>query len=487
MGKSYNFTVVLLVILVVTAIRLAYLYLATKAPYSQLFFDEAQYWTWSKVLDFGYYSKPPIIAWLISFTTAFCGDTAFCIKLSAPVLHGLTSALIFLTASKLFDRKTGFWAAVLYLTLPGVTMSSAFISTDAPLMFFWTLALYAFVRALEGFDSLWWIATGAAIGLGLMSKYTMVIFVISMGLYMLTTRVHRQYLFSLSFVLCLGLAGALFAPNILWNMSNDFVSFSHTEDNVLSLSLSLYPKEAGEFIAGQLAVFGPLLFAALLWICAYMGRIFRDDELRMMFLFTMPLLVIAVGVALTASAQAHWAAPAYISGSILVVNWLLERGRGLFITVSLVLHVIMALGFYNYHFIEPHLKQANIIRQELDPFARVRRWNALAQPVSEALHRLPSAFVMADERKAVAPLMYNLRLADGKPYPVLKWNPEKQVRDYYDMTTDMNKYRGKDFVFVTRRGGVDDMKSYFESTYDIKLDNLPKGFRMFYMRGFRGY
>ena len=32
--------------------------------------DEAQYWRWSRTLDWGYYSKPPLIAWAIALTTA---------------------------------------------------------------------------------------------------------------------------------------------------------------------------------------------------------------------------------------------------------------------------------------------------------------------------------------------------------------------------------------------------------------------------------
>ena len=35
--------------------------------------DEAQYWDWSNNLDLGYFSKPPLIAWLIASTTYFFG------------------------------------------------------------------------------------------------------------------------------------------------------------------------------------------------------------------------------------------------------------------------------------------------------------------------------------------------------------------------------------------------------------------------------
>ena len=58
---------------------------------TELNFEEAQYWTWSQDLAFGYYSKPPLIAWLIRATCELLGDTPFAIRLAAPVLHMATA------------------------------------------------------------------------------------------------------------------------------------------------------------------------------------------------------------------------------------------------------------------------------------------------------------------------------------------------------------------------------------------------------------
>ncbi|MBS0244076.1 MAG: glycosyltransferase family 39 protein, partial [Proteobacteria bacterium] len=90
---------------------------------TDLFFDEAQYWTWAQEPAFGYYSKPPLIAALIGATDAVCGETTFCIRLSAPLLHTATSALIFLIGRRLYDERTGFWAALTFATLPGISLS----------------------------------------------------------------------------------------------------------------------------------------------------------------------------------------------------------------------------------------------------------------------------------------------------------------------------------------------------------------------------
>jgi 4-amino-4-deoxy-L-arabinose transferase-like glycosyltransferase len=60
--------------------------------YIELYPDEAQYWLWSRKLDFGYYSKPPMIAWVIHLTTALGGNSEPFVRLLAPILH-LGSAL----------------------------------------------------------------------------------------------------------------------------------------------------------------------------------------------------------------------------------------------------------------------------------------------------------------------------------------------------------------------------------------------------------
>ena len=44
---------------------------------AELYFDEAQYWSWAQQFDFGYFTKPPLIAWIIGAATSVCGDTPF--------------------------------------------------------------------------------------------------------------------------------------------------------------------------------------------------------------------------------------------------------------------------------------------------------------------------------------------------------------------------------------------------------------------------
>ena len=49
--------------------------------------DEAQYWVWSQDLSLGYYSKPPLIAWIIWATHAVIGHSSFGVRIFAPIIH----------------------------------------------------------------------------------------------------------------------------------------------------------------------------------------------------------------------------------------------------------------------------------------------------------------------------------------------------------------------------------------------------------------
>ena len=79
-GPDRHWRAVVMITVALTALRLAALF----ATPLELYPDEAQYWLWSRTLDWGYYSKPPMIAWLIWGTTHVGGDTEPWVRLSAP-------------------------------------------------------------------------------------------------------------------------------------------------------------------------------------------------------------------------------------------------------------------------------------------------------------------------------------------------------------------------------------------------------------------
>jgi 4-amino-4-deoxy-L-arabinose transferase-like glycosyltransferase len=153
-------------IAILTFIRLAGLTFSTV----DLFFDEAQYWAWSREPAFGYFSKPPLLAWTIALAERICGSSEACIRAPAPILYFGTSLLVYAVARQLYESKTAFYAALSIALATGTAFSARIISTDVPLLFFWALALLAYVKLINGGDMRWGAVLGVALGLGLMAK-----------------------------------------------------------------------------------------------------------------------------------------------------------------------------------------------------------------------------------------------------------------------------------------------------------------------------
>ena len=254
--RSYTL-LTLAAVAIVTAARLVWLAVQP----ADLYPDEAQYWFWAQHPAFGYYSKPPLIAWLIALTTAAFGDSEFAIRFSAPLLHAVAAGFVYAIGARLYDGRVGFWAALAYLTAPGVSLSAYIISTDAALLPCWAAALYAFIRARESDGPVWWIFVGIAAGVGLLAKYAMVYWLISAFGFVLLVPGERRHFRPL--LGAAGIAVLLYLPNLWWNWSNGFVSYLHLRDNAdLSRGL-VHPEAFLEFLGSQFAVAGPLLFAAL--------------------------------------------------------------------------------------------------------------------------------------------------------------------------------------------------------------------------------
>ena len=115
-----------------------------------LYADEAQYWRWAQELAWGYYSKPPMIAWLIHLTTGLLGDSESAVRLAAPFLHTAAAGALYFAGRAMFSARTGTYAALLYALMPAVTLSSTVLSTDGVLMPFWCAALYLAWRLRSG-------------------------------------------------------------------------------------------------------------------------------------------------------------------------------------------------------------------------------------------------------------------------------------------------------------------------------------------------
>jgi len=380
-----------------------------------LYADEAQYWRWSQSLAWGYYSKPPMIAWLIHLMTGLLGHSEWAVRLAAPFLHTAAAGALYFAGRAIFSSRTGAYAALLYALMPAVTLSSTVLSTDGVLMPFWCAALYLAWRLRSGGGWATGAALGLALGAGILAKYAMLYFLIGLGLACVIDADTRRALLSPAGGLALIVTGLLIAPHFAWNAANDFQTVGHTVDNA-NLGGELFnPEHALTFAADQLGVFGPVSFLALVAGLAGWGvkAGSHTAAVRWLLCFVLPVLVFILGQAILSRAHANWAATAYPGASLLVAAWFAGRPR--LIWLSLAVNGLLAVFVLGMTLLAPSQTKAVGLDNALK---RTRGWDLAAEQVFAEAGRLGATSVLVDEREAWHGLDYYAR---DRALPLYSW------------------------------------------------------------------
>lgn len=462
-GRGPSFGLVAAVLSILLAIRIA----ALAANGTDLFFDEAQYWHWSTTPAFGYYSKPPLIAWLIAGSTAVCGGSEFCVRLPSPVLHTLSALAVLWLGTRLYDARVGGLAALAFALLPGVSFSSGIISTDVPLLLCWALALIGFSGLLAAHEAgsrggtppraavrPWWpfLLLGVAFGLGLNAKYAMAWFILCAAVFIVLTPERRGLLRDWRLWAGLALGLVLIAPNMAWNQANSFATFAHTADNAKWQGALGHPSKAAEFFISQFGVFGPFYFAGLLVIAVRASRTRLPEPDRLLLAFSIPLILAVTAQAFLSRAHANWAAPAYVAGTVLVVATLVRDLSWGWLRASYGLHaIVMAVLIAG-----TALAGRVTLPGGADPLARTMGWRALADATRVELATArgagrPFAAVLTDDRSLSATLLYYLR---NEPTPVRAWRCGPRPLDHFELTRPYTGANGEPVLLVSLRGPV---------------------------------
>ncbi|HZP08692.1 ArnT family glycosyltransferase [Methyloceanibacter sp.] len=422
------------------ALRLAAIHAAT----IDLVPDEAQYWSWSQELSFGYFSKPPMIAWLIRGATAVCGDGAVCIRSPSSVLYTLASAMAFLTGRALFNARVGFWSAVVFDTLPGLSYSSLLITTDVPLILFWTVALYFWVMLVKRQTMGFAVLFGIAVGLGLLTKQAMLYAFLCVACHALISREAREALKGGRGLIAVFVALALLAPNIVWNAEHGFPTVRHTGANIGWQYPYIHPLQLLDYVLVQFGVFGPILVVVLIRTAWREITAPGDERKALLLCFSLPVLAILTVQAVLSRTHGNWSATAYPAATILVTAVLLELERKLLFAVSLGLHLAIAVLLA----IAPAFARQWPLFERVQFLSQAVGWRSAADAVRAKLDEDRYGALLLDTRETAAELLYYLR--DSK-VPLYVWRSQAAPSNHYEMTRAYGAGAPEPVLFVSLR------------------------------------
>ena len=483
-------------ILIILAWTLYRALLIATDQHTSLYVDEAYYWVWAQTPDFGYFSKPPMIAWSIGFSTFLFGDTDFGVKAIALIIYPLTAFVFYRLALQLSNGKTAFICTLAFMSMPGVTLSSVIASTDVLLFFFWTLSLLAFVQALQTNNWQDWILLGIAGGLGMLTKYTMGVFAVSVLIYICSASEHRSQLKNPRLYLAAFIALLIFSPNIFWNISHDFPTLQHTYEISKLENAGLNFDKLGEFLGGQFGIMGPVAFGVFvavligltLSLFSSKNKIVRADKnISLLLSFSLPFLAIISLQALMGRAHANWAAPTYVTASILIIAYLLRANRKRLLTALFAVNIMFIIAIFHFHSLV-NLFGAELTRQS-DPFKRAKGWDQFAINVETLLKQYPNTKLLSTSRTVLSHVAFY-----SQPHRLdgVSWNPKSQVRHHFDIVTNMADHLGKNFIYMSKKD-ASALDGQFEKVTLIKTINIPihhdytLTYQAYLAEGFLGY
>lgn len=282
--------------------------------------DELDFIMNARQLDWGYVSYPPVTPFFARLGLELFGESLRGVRVFPAIVQGVVMILCALMARDMGgNRSAQILAAFVVFIAPTSLLGGTMIMYFSFDYLWWILVAFFFVRLLVTDDARYWLGIGAGIGLGMMTKYTMIFWVAGLAAGVLLTPA-RKYLRSKWLYMGAGLALLIFLPNLIWQIRHDFIvleylPFIHARDVAWG--------RADSFLTDQLYVTtNPLslpLWAVGLSLCLFAASMKRFRPLGWMFVVTFVLFLINKG-------RGYYTSPSYVmllaAGCVWFTNWL---------------------------------------------------------------------------------------------------------------------------------------------------------------------
>jgi len=282
----------------------------TLAPFVGLGVDEAHYVLYALHLDLSYFDHPPLVGWVEYIFTSLFGVNEFGARVAAVIIGFVTSLFIYKLIYEINQKSSEAFVAVLALHASFLFNALFLMLMPDTLLFLLLLPIIFTVIQLEKTNSFgMWILLGLLLGLAGLSKYTAVLFVLPILLYFLIKKRYELF-FTPKIIPSIFIALLLISPVLLWNIQNDWISFSYQSSHVVGAKQINW----GGFlssIAAQFGAYNPFLFP-LAFYGLYRATKSKNDSLFLSALFGWVMIGFFTYASLYKTALPHWSALFYM-------------------------------------------------------------------------------------------------------------------------------------------------------------------------------
>ncbi|MFT4552775.1 MAG: hypothetical protein ACI9S8_001402 [Chlamydiales bacterium] len=471
--KNSSYLPLLLLLLVIKAV---FAVLLIHYSHIGLAPDEAQYWTWSQQLDWGYYSKPPGIAWQIWLSTKFFGNTELGIRFGSVVISALLSLSMYVLA-KACDLKedTAFWSSVVMSFCPIGILSSFAATTDGGFILFWTLASASFAYSLRSTTAPEYLLIGILIALGALFKWP-IYALWALILFFSYSHYPKETLKRLPLGFFASLLGLL--PSFIWNYSHEWSTFRHVINTLLPSSLTpqnsdkpFWNGNVLEFLGAQAGILSPIFFILLL--CGLYAFFKKRKEVNPAILFcgvtTAVFLSFCVGLSLFKHMQANWGAYTYPTAVIILCWFAVEQisSGKMWLKVGTAFSITLsALVIATPRIQENNLLGSFSIPYKANAFRHSLGWDTLESELQAAGYQSEEHFLFSDKYQMSSILSFYSEGQKRAYFLNLHGNRKNQFSFWPGMKEEQ---MGKTGFFVLAEN-----EPHFEKNLDYQLSHYQE-------------
>lgn len=309
-AKALTVTILYFIVLFLIGLKIVFMMNAN------LLVEEAYYWSYAKHLDFGYLDHPPMVAWLIKSGIYLFGSTEWGVRF-ATLPCWLITVLYSYKLTNLLRDGAGKYSIFLLSILPFFFTHALVITPDIPLITCWSASLYYLYKALVEGENRNWYYAGIAIGLGLLSKYTIVLLGPATIIYMLVDKNSRTWFKKKEPYLCALIALLLFSPVIYWNYIHHWASFLFQSSRRFHGSFSF---SLPEFIGLLFVFLTPIGFLGAIKLFIEKPGVHALTKNTYLFLITFSLVPLGFFAAFSVShsIKINWMGPSFLA----LIPWL---------------------------------------------------------------------------------------------------------------------------------------------------------------------
>ncbi len=279
-----------LAVLIGIAAVFAVAHIATNGRYG-FHRDELQFLSDARHLDWGFVAYPPMTPFLEHIGLSIFGLSLIGLRLFSVIAQAIVIVVSGLMARDLGGGRLAQVTTALAVALSPLPIFEATEFQYTSFGFLWyALIAWFIIRLLKTDNPRWWLAIGAAVGLGLLTKYSIAFYIAGILGGVVLSRA-RKYLASPWFWGGIAVALLIFLPNLIWLARHDFISYTFLQH--------IHKRDVGEgraegFLSGQFWMCVNA-FANVVWIAGLIAYL-RDRRYRMLgWMYLVPLALFWVG------------------------------------------------------------------------------------------------------------------------------------------------------------------------------------------------